>query len=139
MVTFRKGDLVSVSGQIVGRPIDFDVEMKVRVHIDPYHEIWVPTTIVTMARPNFEVGDRVEWKSAGDYYRGEVLAISGEHLWIDRGEGNYATVWTGLATRLDPEPEPKHVAADEDPEPIPDLEPRIPRFDDGQGRSGEVE
>jgi hypothetical protein len=133
MVTFRKGDLVSVSGQIVGRPLDFDGEMKVSVHIDPYHEIWVPTSVVTMARPKFEVGDCVSWLNGA--HRGRVLSIANEHLWIDRGEGNYATVWTGLATRLDPETEP---AADA-PTPIPDLEPRVPRFDDGEDRSGEAE
>jgi hypothetical protein len=135
MTTFRNGDLVSVSGQIVGRPLDFDGEMKVRVRIDPYHEIWVPTSIVTMARPKFEVGDRVEWRISGHEWCGHVLSIANEQLWIDRGDGNYATVWTGLATRLDPDPEPD---ADQ-PSPIPDLEPRVPRFDDGEDRSGEAE
>lgn len=135
MDTFRKGDVCTIEVVVESRFNDTNVRVR---HVDSYTDIHVKPKDLTMVRPQFEVGDRVEWKSAGDFYRGEVLAISGEHLWIDRGEGNYATVWTGLATRLDPDPDFDEIA-DDPSSPIPDLEPRVPRFDDGDDRSGEAE
>jgi len=135
MDTFRQGDVCTIEVVVESRFNDTNVRVR---HVDSYTDIHVKPKDLTMVRPQFEVGGRVEWKSAGDFYRGEVLAISGEHLWIDRGEGNYATVWTGLATRLDPEPDFDEIA-DDPSSPIPDLEPRVPRFDDGEDRSVEAE
>lgn len=137
MTTFRKGDVCTIEVVVTSRFNETQVCVK---PVDGYQDIYVKPRDLTMLRPKFEVGDRVEWKSSGDYYRGEVLAISGEHLWIDRSEGNYATVWAEIATRIEPEPDFDEIedapAADEEPQLIPDLEPRVPRFD---GESGEVE
>jgi len=137
MTTFRKGDVCTIQVAIDSVIFEANGIKCIRVKIDGEF-VYVDPAALKMVRTQFEVGDRVGWKSAGDYYRGEVLAISGEHLWIDRGEGNYATVWTGLATRLDPDPDFDEIA-DDPSSPIPDLEPRVPRFDDGEDRSVEAE
>lgn len=136
MTTFRKGDVCTI--EVV---VESVYRTGIRVHhVDSYTDIHVKPKDLTMVRPKFEVGDNVLWVTGADGigsgYRGHVLSIYEDHLWVDLGAGNFATVWTGKATRLDPEPDPEPVAVAEDPAPIPDLEPRVPRFD---GESGEVE
>lgn len=147
MTTFRKGDVCTI--QVVVESV-YGIGIRIR-HVDSYTDIHVKPKDLTMVRPQFEVGDLVEWGSSKTLFCGEILSIAEDHAWISRGDGEYATVWLPNLRRLDPEPaavtatESTYVAmevamsATEDPDPIPDLEPRVPRFDGGEDRSGEVE
>lgn len=155
MTTFRAGDIVLIEAEIADDYVHDDATVKVVFDGNRYDAKYVKVAKLTMVRPQFEVGDRVEWGD-GLEWCGHVLSIANDHLWVDRGGGDFATVWIGKATRLDADPDfdeieeaPVAVAATEstyvamqaamsaadEPDPIPDLEPRVPRFD---GESGEV-
>ena len=103
MHKFREGDRVSIEAVIAS---DFVHDGKTKVRIEPYHEIYVKVADLTMVKPTFAVGDRVTWSThcGADSAVGDVLSIAQDHLWVDLGAGNYATVWTGKAMRVDPEP-----------------------------------
>lgn len=138
MTTFRNGDVCTI--EVVVESV-YGTGIRVR-HVDSYTDIHVKPKDLTMVRPQFEVGDRVEWKAYEKTWSGHVLSIANDHLWIDNGNGSFSTVWTSKATRLDPDPdfdEIEEAPTADAPAPIPDLEPRVPRFDDGEDRSGEAE
>ncbi|RUV65191.1 MAG: hypothetical protein E5X35_11680 [Mesorhizobium sp.] len=116
MAKFRKGDRVSIQGVIAG---DYVHEGKIKVQVEPYHDIFVEMSDVTMVRPNILVGDTV-WCPEKGHAHATVLAIGEEHLWVSFGDGNYATWWAPQVQRIDPEavpaePEPPPIA----PDPIP--------------------
>lgn len=101
--TFRTGDLVLIQAEVVSNPFEYQGKMTAKLRIEPFNDVFVQVTDLKMARPNIRVGDTVEWMSGGSPYRGEVLAISGEHLWVGRDCGSYSTVWMSNAARLDPD------------------------------------
>lgn len=148
MTTFRNGDVCTI--KVVVDSVIFEAnDIKcIRVKIDG-DTVYVDPAALTMVRPQFEVGDHVEWGVDLEWC-GHILSIAEDHAWISRGGGGYATVWLPNLRRLDPEPKPAAVTATEstyvamqaaisaaeEAQPIPDLEPRVPRFD---GESGEAE
>lgn len=98
----RKGDVVSVNGVVLSDPNDFNGTMKVRVKVEPYHDIYVLAAHVNMVRPEFQEGDKVQWgeNDLEEPFSGQVLAIANDHLWVDRGDGNFSTVWINEASRV---------------------------------------
>lgn len=150
MTTFRNGDVCTIEVVVTSRFNETQVCVK---PVDGYQDIYVKPRDLTMLRPKFEVGDRVEW-GADLEWCGHILSIAEDHAWISRGGGDYATVWLPNLRRIEPEIEPEiepaavtatestyvamqaAISAAEEAQPIPDLEPRVPRFD---GESGEVE
>ena len=108
MTELRKGDKVSVTGTVKYTP---DAGERVFVIIDGSHEeLWCAQTAVKLVQAKFEVGDRVCWgmtasDGAGMATTGEILAISGEHAWIEHSNGEYCTRHFGSITRL-PDEEP---------------------------------
>ena len=109
MQKFREGDRVTIEATIATNYVLDDGKIKIR--IEPYHDIFVNQNDLTMSRPDFRVGDRVTWSVGEQSFTGHVLSIHDDHLWIDLGNVDYATVWTGKAMRLDPEPEETAEAA----------------------------
>ena len=61
MATFRNGDRVTVKAEVISDPYDFDGTQKVKLRVEPYHDIFVPVSDLTMDRPDIRVGDAVEW------------------------------------------------------------------------------
>ncbi len=103
MAKFRKGDVVTVQATI-----DSDYVLdggKIKVRIEPYHDIFVLLTDMSMVQPMFEVGDVVAWEThdGADSWTGRILSISGEHLWCLLDDGSFATVWASKAQRVEPE------------------------------------
>jgi len=94
---------------------DGDVRLR---QLNSYQDIFAKVSDLTMVKPTFDVGDRVTWSSMNgeDCYTGTVLSIAEDHLWVSFGDGGYATVWTGKAMRV--EPEPKQPEIIEPPEPV---------------------
>ncbi len=93
----RKGDKVSVTGTVKYTP---DKNERVFVVIEGAHqELWCAQSAVKMVQAAFEVGDRVCWGDTSPFV-GEIIAVSGEHAWIDWGDGNYCTRTFGSITRL---------------------------------------
>ena len=116
----REGDVVSVSGVVLSSPFDFDGTSKVKIRVEPYHDIFVLASDVSVVRPQFRVGDTVELVVAGRFgapVLGEVKAIDGESLWVRRLTGGLDTWEMNRVRRADPD-EPQ--GADPDPvEPPP--------------------
>lgn len=116
----REGDVVSVSGVVLSSPFDFDGTSKVKIRVEPYHDIFVLASDVSVVRPEFRVGDTVELVVAGRFgapVLGEVKAIDGDSLWVRRLTGGLDTWEMNRVRRADPD-EPQ--AADPDPvEPPP--------------------
>lgn len=116
----REGDVVSVNGVVLSSPFDFDGTSKVKIRVEPYHDIFVLASDVSVVRPQFRVGDTVELVVAGRFgapVLGEVKAIDGDSLWVRRLTGGLDTWEMNRVRRADPD-EPQ--AADPDPvEPPP--------------------
>lgn len=124
MVTFREGDIVIIEATIASKPFAMDNgKVQVKIKFPPYHDAYVDPAQLTMKRPAFEVGDEIAWavgeEGAGHGYRGRVLSIANDHLWVDMGLGHYATVWTGKASRVEMEPQPDFDEVEEAPPPPP--------------------
>lgn len=112
----REGDVVSVNGVVLSAPFDFDGTSKVKIRVEPYHDIFVIASDVTVVRPDFRVGDRVTWSThdGADSWAGHILSIANDHLWVQLDDGSFSTVWASKASRVDPK------AVDPDPvEPPP--------------------
>lgn len=101
---FRKGDVVSFLGTVKH---DAD-DSKERVFIDvtgSHDTVWLKPEDITLVKARFDVGDRVCWgerlpDGAGGVNVGEIIAISGEHAWIEYGAGEYCTRRFGAIDRL---------------------------------------
>lgn len=104
----REGDVVSVSGVVLSSPFDFDGTSKVKIRVEPYHDIFVLASDVSVVRHEFRVGDKVQWTASsegmGSAYTGHVLSIANDHLWVQLDDGSFSTVWASKASRVDPEP-----------------------------------
>lgn len=100
MTKFRNGDRVSIEAVISS---GYTHEGKIKVRVEPYHDIFVMLSDLKMVQPVFAIGDLVRCPEKGTA-TAEVLAISGDHLWVSFGDGNYATWWVSLVERVDPEP-----------------------------------
>lgn len=109
MGKFRKGDVCTIE-VVVDSNLFGDGDMRVRQR-DTYTDIYVKQSALTMVRPTFEVGDRVAWQEGSVSWAGRVLSIANDHLWVDDGDGNFATVWVAKATRVEAEPEATSEAA----------------------------
>lgn len=112
MTAFRKGDIVTIEATIESRPFVLDDgRSQVKIKFPPYHDAYVDPAQLTMLRPAFEVGDRVEWSThdGADSWAGHILSIANDHLWVQLDDGSFSTVWASKASRVDPE------AADPDP------------------------
>jgi hypothetical protein len=108
MPAFRKGDVVTIEATIASTPFTMDDgKAKVKIEFPPFHDAYVDPADLTLVRPSFEIGDWVAWIIACEDYAGRVLSIANDHLWVDLGEGCFATVWAGKATRADPKPSPE--------------------------------
>jgi len=105
MSKFRKGDIVTVEATIDRDVFSSGERPCIKIIIAPYHDVYVDPATLTMKRPIFEIGDVVTWKVDGLVYRGHVLSIHGNHVWVDRGDGEFATVWVDKLTRVEPEPD----------------------------------
>lgn len=101
MTTFRIGDKVTVKAVVVSDLLDFDGTAKIKVAVEPYHDIFVPASEIEMVRPDFRKGDMVDWTVGTTIFRGEVIAIAEDHLWVRMGGGEFATVFVSDATRVD--------------------------------------
>ena len=92
----RKGDKVSVIGTV---KFDQKGDDRIFVKIDGSHEdLWVAPSVVKLVQQMFEVGDRVCWGAPA--MDGEIIAISGDHAWIELAGENYCTRHFGSITRL---------------------------------------
>jgi hypothetical protein len=105
MSTFRKGDVVSITGTIDSEWMH-DGQIKVRV--EPYHDIFVPVADLKMVKPVINVGDHVAYPG---YRDGEVLAIVDGWCWVSvslgGGLGSERASWPlSCISRVDPEPAP---------------------------------
>jgi hypothetical protein len=113
---FRKGDICTIEVVVDGSPFA-DNDIRVR-QPDKYGDLYVKQSDLTLVRPAFEVGDEVEWfaveEDAGHGYRGHILSIANDHLWVDMGSGSFGTVWVGKAMRVDRDPEVVEAAPVED-------------------------
>ncbi len=97
----RKGDKVSVTGTVKYTPTKGE---RVFVKIEGSHEeLWCSPDAVKLVQAKFDIGDRVGFDYGPSTMDGEILAVSGEHAWIDLGTGEYCTRHFGSITRL-PEP-----------------------------------
>lgn len=103
MPKFRKGDRVTIEATVATDYVLDDG--KIKVHVEPYHDLFVNQNDMTMLRPDFKIGDRVTWSVGEKPFTGHVLSLHGDHLGVDLGNAEYATVWAGSAMRLNPEPE----------------------------------
>ncbi|UVC14746.1 hypothetical protein [Mesorhizobium onobrychidis] len=125
MAKFRKLDRVSIQGVINGNYIH---EGKIKVRIEPYSDIFVEISDLTMVRPDIVVGDTV-WRPDKSTTHATVLATIDDHLWVSFGDGNYATWYAPQVQRLDldaapAEMEPQPIAPSTEPvEPPPDPAP----------------
>lgn len=109
MPKFRKGDRITIEATVAA---DYVLDSgKIKIEIEPYHDFFVHQDNITMLRPEFKVGDHIVWPDGDESYAGHVLSIANDHLWVDMGAGNYATVWADNAMRVDPEPEETSEAA----------------------------
>lgn len=99
MTKFRNGDRVSIEAVVSS---DYTHEGKIKVRVEPYHDIFVAMADLKMVQPVFAVGDMVQSNKSPP--AAEILAISGEHLWVSFADGNYATWWASLVERVDQEP-----------------------------------
>lgn len=122
----REGDVVSINGTVMSSPFDFEGAWKVKIRVEPYHEIFVAAPDVTVVRPKFCVGDSVELFVAGrfgDPVLGEVKAIDGESLWVLRRTGGFDTWEMNRCRRAAPSatdaPDEPHAAEPEPVEPPP--------------------
>jgi hypothetical protein len=102
MMNLRKGDKVSIIGTIKYDPKE-DERVFVTV-IGSHEDLWTKVSNVTLVQAKFEVGDRVGWDDCGKYSdgkgcEGEILAISGEHAWIEFNDGCYCTRHFGAIYR----------------------------------------
>lgn len=103
---YRKGDIVTMRGTVKH---DSD-GTKERLFIDVIggHEtLWLAPKDITLIQPHFEVGDGVLWENG----LGEILAISGDHAWIEYGNGNYCTRMLSTIQRSASQPEGETDAA----------------------------
>ncbi|MER9937458.1 hypothetical protein [Mesorhizobium sp. M0088] len=109
MTKFRKGDIVAVKGVVAG---DHVFDGKIKVQIEPYHDIYVPIANLTMDRAAFEVGDIVILPTESSRHA-EVLAVNGDCLWVSFSETEYATWTARFVQRVAPiiEPEPETIEA----------------------------
>jgi hypothetical protein len=106
---FRKGDVVTIEATIASTPFNMDDgRAKVKIEFPPYCDAYVDPSQLTMARPKFEVGDKVEWtvssEGMGSAFTGHILSIANDHLWVQLDDGSFSTVWASKAMRVDPEP-----------------------------------
>lgn len=100
MNKFRNGDRVSIEAVVSS---DYTHEGKIKIRVEPYYDIFVATINLKMVQPVFAVGDMVQCPEKGTD-AAEILAVSGDHLWVSFGNGNYATWWASLVERVEPEP-----------------------------------
>lgn len=99
-MNYRKGDIVSVLAT-VKHDAD-DSKERLFLDVNGSHEtLWLKPHEVTLVAPNFQVGDGVIWEDG----LGEILAISGDHAWIEYGNGNYCTRMLGSIKRSASQPE----------------------------------
>jgi len=109
MTKFRKGDLCTIQVVIASHPHgDNDVRVE---QPNTYGDLYVKQADLTIIKHNFAVGDSVTWSVGDSSHTGHVLSLHGDHLWVDLGNAEYATVWAGKAMRLDPETEETAEAA----------------------------
>lgn len=109
MTKFRKGDLCTIQVIVDGAPFS-GTDVRVR-QPNSYGDMFVKLADLTMVRPDFKVGDCITWSVGEKPFTGHVLSLHGDHLWVDLGNAEYATVWAGSAMRLDPEPDETSEAA----------------------------
>jgi hypothetical protein len=107
---FRKGDTVSMTLVVESFFGTGDVRLR---QPGEYTDIYAKARDLEMVKPAFDIGDRVTWCNydGTDTYVGDVLFVAEDHLWVSRGNGEYATVWTGKAMRVDAEPTREDEAA----------------------------
>jgi len=112
MTELRKGDKVSVTGTVKYTP---DAGERVFVAVKGGTvDLWVDQSEVKLVQAKFEVGDKIAFvarqnEHGGDVQmKGEILAISGEHAWIEYANGEYYTRTFSSIERL-PDEEPEAV------------------------------
>lgn len=102
MMKFRKGDVVSVTGTV---EYDFgaDGEKVLFVKIKGHYQALTlsPDNFddinLSLVRPRFDVGDRVEWPGAHGF--GEIVAIHDGAAWIKQDDAGYETCCLGSLSR----------------------------------------
>lgn len=113
MPKFRKGDRVTIEATVEGSFSLGDDELRIKIDdmwgSGPHY--YAKLNDLTLKVAQFEIGDLIDWTFRDTIYRGEILAISNEHAWVDRGDGQYSTIWLSNATRVDDEPEETSEAA----------------------------
>ncbi|MER8602837.1 hypothetical protein NKH48_03445 [Mesorhizobium sp. M1233] len=119
MAKFRKGDRVSIQGVISA---DYVHEGKIKVQVEPYHDIFVPQADIAMVRPDIIVGDTV-WCPGRGTKHATVLATIEDHVWVSYGDGNYATWHAPQVQRIDLDAAPAEEPAIAPPCAAPDPQP----------------
>lgn len=113
MTKFRKGDRVTIEATVDGSSALSDDELRVKIDgmrgSGPHY--YAKINGITLKTAKFEVGDLIDWTVGDTIHRGEILAVSGDHAWVDRGAAEYSTVYLPTATRVEDEPEETAEAA----------------------------